>query len=203
MMKFLEGRSRNFKKFFAWTEKFLEKHEKKVTIVNTKTIDFKGLKCSGWCDDDEIVVALKNPRFEEVYSHEFSHMQQSVEDSPCWKDTSLFWNHLEKDKIVINTWDSVLDSIVLERDCERRVLAHSKKWGLFNNTQYAKGANLYLFYYQYVFLKRKWSNSTTIYHPTLLKAMPNKLCPISSFKSVDMALMNLFDECLDKNGRKK
>lgn len=200
-MKYLDGCSRNFKKFFDWSIDYLGKHDKKVVIVNSKSVVQDGIKCSGWCDDDEIVVARKNPLFQEVFVHEFSHMQQNIEQSPYWKDTSLFWRHLSKDKVAINSWDSVLDIISLERDCEKRVIKHSKKWKLFDNNLYAKRANLYLYYYQYVFLKRRWTNSTSIYHPYLVDVMPEKILPMSQFKTIDMPLMQLFEDCIDKKGK--
>lgn len=200
-MKYLDGCSKNFKKFFDWSIDYLGKHDKKVVIVNSKSVVQDGIKCSGWCDDDEIVVARKNPLFQEVFVHEFSHMQQNIEQSPYWKDTSLFWRHLSKDKVAINSWDSVLDIISLERDCEKRVIKHSKKWKLFDNNLYAKRANLYLYYYQYVFLKRRWTNSTSIYHPYLVDIMPEKILPMSQFKTIDMPLMQLFEDCIDKKGK--
>lgn len=200
-MKFLESCSPNFQKFFTWSSEYLKKHNKKAIIVNNKAVKWGEVRCGGWCDEDEIVVAFKNPLFEQTYVHEFSHMQQNVENSPYWKDTSLFWRHLEKDKVAINSWDSVLSVISLERDCERRALIHSKKWNLFDNEEYAKAANIYLYYYQYLFLKRKWINSANIYHPILINAMPEDLLPLSSFKTIDMSLMSLFEDCLDKNGR--
>lgn len=199
-MKQLESCSPNFRKFFNSATKYLEKHGKNVVIVNSRTITQDGVKCGGWCDGDEIVVAWKHHLFEEVFVHEFSHMQQAVENSPYWKDTSLFWRHLEKDRIAINSWDSVLDIIALERDCEKRAVTHSKRWKLFDNEEYSKSANLYLHYYQYVFLKRKWLNSTRIYNPLLLQAMPDKIRPLADFKHLDMNLMSLFDKCLDKKG---
>lgn len=199
-MKFLENCSPEFQEFFEWTKSYLGKHGKTVTVCNTKTINMDGLKVGGWCNDKEIVIALKSSMFEQTYVHEFSHMQQSVEDSPYWKDTSLFWRHLEKDKVAINSWDSVLEIIALERDCERRALLHSKQWGLFDNEEYAKAANLYLHFYQYVFIKRRWINSRNIYHPRLLEVMPEKLAPFSSFKKIDMGLMNLFEKCVDRRG---
>ena len=181
----------------------MEKHEKKIIIVNAKSIKMDGVRCGGWCDEEEIVVAFKNPLFEQTYVHEFSHMQQNIQESPYWKDTSLFWKHLNKDKIAISSWDSVLEIIALERDCEKRALNHSKKWEIFDNKDYAKNANLYLHFYQYVFLKRKWIPSPSIYHPVLAKMMPTELRPLADFKHIDMNLMCLFDECLDKKANLK
>lgn len=200
-MQFIKKCSPNFQKFFHWSLKTLEKHDKTVTICNTKTVNCDGTKVGGWCNDREIVIAFKNQLFEQTYVHEFSHMQQCVENSPYWKDTSLFWRHLEKDKIAINSWDAVSDVISLERDCERRSILHSKKWGLFDNEEYAKNANLYLHFYQFVFLKRKWPNFSSIYHPLITQKMPDKLLPTSHFRHIDMNLMGLFEDCLDKKGK--
>ena len=200
-MKLIKNCSPNFQKFFDWSVSYLEKHGKRLVIASSKTISFNGVKFGGWCDGEELAIAFKNQLFEQTYVHEFSHMQQAVEGSPYWKDTSLFWRHLEKDKVAINSWDSVLDVISLERDCEKRAITHSRKWQLFDNEEYARNANLYLYYYQYVFLKRKWVNSPCIYHPLILQRMPEKILPISSFKTIDMGLMGLFEDCLDKRGR--
>lgn len=200
-MEFIKSCSPNFRKFFKYASDYLKKHEKRAIISNTRALKMDGFRCGGWCNDDEIVAAFKNPLFEQVFVHEFSHMQQSIENSPFWKDTSLFWRHLAKDRVAINSWDSVLDIIALERDCERRALAHSKRWKLFNNAKYAKNANTYLHYYQYVFLKRKWLNSTSIYHPYIVKSMPDKLLPLSAFQTINMETMTLFEDCLDKRGR--
>ena len=202
-MNFLKTTSPNFQKFFNWSIKYLEKYDKHVTIVNTKSIkDSSGSRFGGWCDDNEIVVAFKNRLFEETYTHEFCHMQQNIENSPYWKDTSLFWRHLEKDKVAINSWDSVLEIIALERDCERRALAHSKKWNLFDNELYAQAANIYLHYYQYIFLKRKWVNSVNIYCDDLMDLMPSRLKPASDFEFIDMSLMNEFEKHLTNRTKK-
>jgi hypothetical protein len=201
MHSFLKGCSRNFKNFFSWSEEYLKKHEKKAIIVNKGAIQLDGCRCGGWCDENEIVVARKNPLFEKVYVHEFSHMNQLIENSKYWVDDLGFWDKLSKQKLQISSWEGALTIIALERDCERRSLAHSKKWELFDNEAYAQRANLYLYYYQYVFLKQKWVNSTSIYHPKLVNSMPKKLLPLSQFKTIDMQRMNLFEDCLDKKGK--
>jgi hypothetical protein len=199
---YLKYKKQNFKEFFYWSIEYLEKYEKRVTIVNSKSVRIDGGSCSGWCDGEEMVVAAKSPRFEEVYVHEFSHMNQDVEKSKYWDpEDNTLWEHLMHKKIQISSWDAVLRAIALERDCERRTINHSKNWGLFNNENYAQSANLYLYFYHYVFVKRTWKNSISIYNPILLREMPTKLLPISHFTSINMDMMKLFDECLDKKGK--
>jgi hypothetical protein len=201
MNSFLKGCSKNFKDFFDWSIHYLEKHNKKVVIVNAKCVREDGNKYGGWCDGDEIVVARKMPKFEETYVHEFSHMNQAVENSPLWDVGDKFWRQLQRKTLQISSWEEVIKIISLERDCERRSILHSKQWDLFDNESYAQNANLYLYYYQFVFLKRQWMPSPTIYHPFLVNEMPKKLMPLSSFKSINMPLMMLFNECLDKKGK--
>lgn len=193
--------SPNFKKFYDWSQSYLQKHNKKSTIANSKTVPLGEMKVGGWCDGEEIMIARKNSLFEETYVHEFSHMQQSIEGSPLWKESSVFWADLERELVPISSWESVMDSIALERDCERRSLLHSKKWNLFDNKEYSRAANLYLYFYHYVFLKSKWVKSVRIYHPFILAEMPEKLVALEKFNTIDMKLMQLFDDCLDKNGK--
>ena len=192
--------SENFLKFFEWSQSFLKKHNKVCKIVPSKTVLMDGIKVAGWCDGNEMMVASNSSLFEQNYVHEFSHMQQVVNFSPYWKDEFIFWDHLQNDKIGIPSWPFVLEIIALERDCERRSLAHSKKWGLFDNKEYAKHANLYLYFYQYLFLKKKWEKSIKIYHPILLELMPETLVSFKKLKTINVDLMHLFDECLDKKG---
>ncbi len=193
--------SKNFVPFFEWSQDFLKKHNKKLIIKNSRNISFDNGKCSGWCDGKEMAVARHNPLFEQVYVHEFSHMNQAIEESPLWKDDYLFWTHLQNNKVGIKSWDSITDLIALERDCEKRALKISDKWRLFDNEKYSQQANLYLYYYQYVFLKRKWVPSNTIYNKKLVAMMPTKILPVSKFKTVNMDIMMLFEQCLDKKGK--
>ena len=193
---------KNFEKFFDWTKEYLKKHDKKLTLSNTKKVRlYDSMYCRGWCDGDQISVAVKNKDFHSVYAHEFSHMQQAIEKIDLWENCDdKFWKELEKKngKMDLNCWNSILDTIKIERDCERRTLLTSKKWGLFDNATYAKQANLYLYFYQYVFLKGKWVPTSKIQHPKIVQAMPDKLLPISTFESIDMEIMALFDKYLSK-----
>jgi len=198
---FLKKYDSNFQKFFEWTLDYLCHHKKTITVVNARNVDFGDSKCSGWCDGENITIASKNPLFAQVYCHEFAHMTQYVEQSDLWKDEYDFWKHLEENKLSPKNWSDVMQVIALERDCEKRALAFSKKWNLFDSEKYAQQANLYLHYYQYIFLVQKWIDTTSIYHPILLEKMPKTIKPLSYFNSIDMELMALFDECLNKKGK--
>lgn len=199
--KTLEGCSKNFCKFFDWSLDYLCEHKKKIQIVNRRHVLMDdGIKCAGWCDGNEIVIARKNPLFEQVYVHEFSHMTQAIGNSPAWAEEFGFWHILYGKGFQVQDYERVLEVIDLERDCEKRAIAFSKKWKLFNEKKYAQLANVYLHYYQYLFLTNKWVNSTSIYHPLLIQKMPEKIQSMSKFKDIDMDLMSLYYQCLDKKG---
>lgn len=199
--KTLEGCSKNFKKFFDWSLDYLCEHKKKIQIVNRRHVIMdNGQKCSGWCDGNEITIARKNPLFEQVYVHEFSHMTQAVEKSPYWEEEFNLWELLYGKGLQLQNYEEVLEVIALERDCEKRAIKFASKWKLFDEKEYAKQANVYLHYYQFLFLTNKWINSTSIYHPLLLQYMPEKIQPLSKFDNIDMNLMRLFYDCLNPKG---
>lgn len=195
--------SPNFVLFFEWAEEYLRKNNKKVVIVNARKIKFDGGFCGGWCDGKEIVIAGRGLLFEETFVHEFSHMMQAIEKSPFWTKSTTFWDDLEKQEINIQSWKSIIKIIALERDCERRALALSKKWELFDNEIYAQRANIYLFYYHLVFLRGEWIDSTGLYNsPQLNKLMPKTLAPMSALTAINMDLMVIFDQCVGKKRKK-
>jgi hypothetical protein len=201
MNKAIENCSPKFKKFFAWSCDFLKEHNKKLVIKNTKKIKYleDGTYCSGWCTGEEIVVAAKHHMFQEVYCHEFCHMLQAIEKDPLWEqDNGKFWTNMVEGTLCIKDWDQAFGLIQLERDCERRTIQLSKKWDLFDTKKYAQKANLYLQYYQYVFLKKTWRSSTSIYKPNLVKVMPDKLLPLSKLQIIDMELMKLYEKEIGK-----
>lgn len=196
-MKLIESCSPNFQSFFKWSQEYLKENGRTCKIHNTHYIKSEGAKCGGVCDGQHIKVAFKNPLFEETYVHEFSHLQQAVEYSPFWRAyDSGFWYDMENKTISFDSWDSVCSIIALEHDCESRVIEHSKKWNLFDNEEYARRSNVYLHYYQYLFLRGKWSNSTTIYRPQLVRMMPAKIQDVSEFTKIDINLMKAFEENL-------
>lgn len=192
-MKLKKPCSRNFLKFFEWACEYLKKHNKKLTIRNGKHIYLNKERCAGWCDGDEICVAGNAKLFEEIFVHEFCHMQQAIEESKYWVE----------DHPVMTNWESVFKVIQVERDCEMRAIRLSRKWKLFDNKRYAQKTNLYLYFYQYVFLINRWNNSTSIYKKQLIDLMPDKILPISKFKEINMEVMREFDRHLDKKNKER
>lgn len=203
MNKILKNSSPAFLVFFNWATDYLLKHKKGLEIKNTRKIRLTNGWCGGWCDGDRIVIAGKNPLFEETFVHEFCHMMQAIEKDPVWTTSSLFWTYLDKNSININSWDSVFEIIELERNCELRAVELSKKWKLFDNKLYSQRANVYLFFYHFVFLQKKWVNSTGIYSSVeIMSKVPKKIVDLEQLQKIDMNLMKIYDEYLGKKGKK-
>lgn len=196
----LKDCSLNFKRFFDWALQFCLKHNKQIILEDDVCLVNDGIRYSGECNGDTIKIAVRFPMFEEIFVHEFSHLNQAVYNSKYWKDND-FWLNLSIKNLNIPTWNDVLETIALERDCDLRSLTFSRKWNLFDNQNYAKKVNLYLYYYQFVFLENQWYNSTTIYHPKILEVMPSRVLPITTFQKINMDIMNLFFDCLNEKGK--
>lgn len=196
---FLSDKSDNFIYFFKYAKKYCQKHNKKITLVASKYLKEGSSKFGGWCDGNQITIACKNILFEQTFVHEFSHLTQAVEKSPYWINDTKIWQPLEKNKVLLKHWPLFFNVIALERDCEARALRFSKRYDLFDEKQYAKQANIYLYYYQYVFLKQKWIDSTGIYDSKdIYDAMPSTLIKSKELKWINMDLMLLFEQELKK-----
>jgi hypothetical protein len=147
----------------------------------------------GWFDGDEnkeFVVALKNPMGFEIFIHEYCHYLQWKNDKPLWNqsmdtyDTLFNWiDQKESDYensigySAFKTQDldkSLHDIIVLEHDCEKRVLhlMTNNTVDGFDFDKYIRAANCYLFHYHINREIRKRPLSP-IYKDEILKNMPN------------------------------
>lgn len=186
---------RKLKPFLKYSLEYAKKNNKKIDIRPNKYLYFDGGRCAGYCDGNEVVLARNNRRFIQNSSHEIAHLHQAVEHCPFWEncDDSI-WTDIILGRVDIKSWKSVLDTILVERDCELRSIQFGREFNLFSVKDYAKEANAYLFFYQYVFLKGKWTS--TPYKPKILERMPDKIVSIDRLSVIDMKLMELYDENL-------
>lgn len=186
----------NFQKFYKYTKRYCKKHGKNIILVDSGSLKREDGDCAGFCDGYEMVIAAKNPIFEQNYCHEFAHMQQAVEGCPLWDDSAV-WKPLKKRLTLIKNWQQLYTIIQLERDCEQRALKLSKKYDLFNNVDYAKRANLYLYYHHYIFIKQKYLNADQLFNSEMLyKKMPSTLLKPKDLHNIDMKMMVLFEDIM-------
>lgn len=194
----------NTKNFHKYAIDYCYSHKKSLELRDASFLRLDGGRCTGWCDGETLVVAKKHYLSLDIYSHEFSHMTQAVDNCEVWQNTEsndysrwLLDDPLRKwnEKLA---WEGIFNSIKVERDCELRSLRNINKWDLpIDPSDYAKRANLYLFFYHYLLLRRRWRRSNDIYKKELLDLMPEKLLPLSRFKKIDMDLMAEYHSILD------
>jgi hypothetical protein len=131
----------------------------------TDSVDQENLPCSGYFDEKTLAVAVKKPRiidWLDVLVHESCHLDQYLEKSKYWVSDkkSLFvveaWIHGKK----VNKKDlqtGFTNTVALELDCEKRTVKKLKKYNIpFNEKQYIRKANAYLFSYGYTLANKKW-----------------------------------------------
>ena len=195
--------SNNFKTFFNWSLEYAEKHNKIIDIRNVKAIKDGKNRYSGWCDGDKIVIASKNPLFEDTFVHEFAHLTQAIEEEPTWTNVNdRLWSDLKNNTVTIKTWDSVKSLIAIEHDCESRTLKFIKRFNITDPGLYAQRANTYLYFYQLVFITGKWQSSTGIYKDEIVSIMPKKILPLKTFDLIDMNVVTLYNDILRKYRKK-
>lgn len=128
--------------------------------------------CNGYfCDDSKELTVSCDQEFKKwfkVFVHESSHMDQYLEDDPCWCATicgveaydimELWLQHR------IELSDEQLDEVIypcmyIELDCERRALQKIISLDLpLDPQQYAQGANAYVYFYWLMKYTRVWYN---------------------------------------------
>ena len=132
----------------------------KISAKDHVIID--GIKCSGWYDESDLVVAGGKKEWLDVLVHESCHMDQFLEGYKYWKrgddslsmiDKWLAGKRKTRNELVKAT----KDVIMLELDCERRAVQKMKKYKIpFNAGLYTQKANSYLFGYWATLRDRKW-----------------------------------------------
>jgi hypothetical protein len=198
---------KNFEKFEEYARNYCAKHDKIITVVSKKTVyqdGFEQFKCAGFCDGYEMVVAKKSQRFHTVFVHEFSHLTQMVDCPSRWIDSGDIWSDMENGKVSLKQWREFVKTIEVERDCERRSLNLIKKFDITCPKNYARNANIYLYYYQYVFMTGNWAQKKSPYEcADLYKLMPEKLLPASHFNNINMEVMMCFSNFFKEKRKKR
>lgn len=147
-----------------------------------KLVDEQEFPCSGFFDEKSLVVATKKKTYIDwigTVVHESCHLDQYLEKSPLYikDDIGLYvvedWiKNKQTDKK--KAMKAFMDTIYMELDCEIRSVKKFKKYKIkFNEKEYIKQANAYLFSYVYAFLNKKWY-SVPYEKKSIVKNMPSK-----------------------------
>lgn len=123
----------------------------------------KGIKCSGYFDEKDLIVAAQKDGWVDVLAHESCHLDQLIENCKHWRNGEdgiiIFDKWLTKKVKISNSRleKSIKNIILLELDCEKRTVKKLKKYSIkFNESDYIQRANSYLLSYWASYRDRKW-----------------------------------------------
>ena len=174
---------------------------------NTEIVISEKIKCSGFFqskfgkDPNLLTTATKLPieRWLSVLVHESCHMDQWEEKIKLWKD------HDKLNDNVVDEWLEGKNHSVkkvelaikvtrdLELDCEQRAVNKIKKFNLpINVKEYIQKANVYIFFHNWVLVKRKWYNPTNcpFTNPKIYKLLKHEW--YDSYETIPPDLLKAF-----------
>ena len=154
----------------------------KCSIRDVAYVKLGSFKCGGWFDgeDMELVCSMKNDKGIALLAHEFSHFYQWAEGSELWEIAAKSNSHSAmhdwiEGKPVRNIKKHIAICRDLEVDAEKRAVKMIKKYNLpIDIDEYIRGANAYIYFYNYILDIRRWSkpNNSPYRNKILIASMP-------------------------------
>lgn len=141
-----------------------------------------GIKCSGFFDESDLMVAGGKKDWLDVLVHESCHMDQFLEKCPLWEQGDVGITTIDawtsgKDFTEKKLVKAFQDTILLELDCEKRSLKKFKKYKLnISSEQYIKQVNSYVLSYWATYRDRKWY-PFPYNNPKVVRRMPDYFLP--------------------------
>lgn len=158
-------------------------------LENKHLVDMDDLPCSGYFDEENLVVATKksnNMEWVTTLLHESCHMDQFLTGSSFYISDSVGLEIVEDwiNNKNINDYKLLkgfYNTIQLEIDCEKRTLRKIKKYKLpVKEKRYIQEANAYLFAYVYTLVTKKWYKAP--YEKIdIVKYMPTKFLKVEEY----------------------
>lgn len=191
----------NEKEFIKFVKQECKKHNIKCILKNTKTVKLdETSRCSGYFDEENLVVAMNRPDAIQILVHEYGHLTQWAEQCDVWiqcgknesHDKLYRWLNGEK---VRNIQKAIALCRDLELDNERRSVKLIKKFNLNVDIDlYIKKANAYVQFYNYLMVSRKWCkpNNSPYKNRRLLRVMPAKFN--MDYKKLSKKVLRIFIE---------
>jgi hypothetical protein len=170
--------------FIKHVKQECKKHNIKCVLKNTKTVKLTddNDRCSGYFDEESLVVAMNRPDALQILVHEYCHLTQWVEQCDSWvasvknesHDKLYRWLAGEDIKDIKKAISICRD---LELDNEKRAIKMIKRFNLpIDIDIYIKKANAYVQYYNYLPISRKWCSpkNTPYKNNRLVELMSSK-----------------------------
>jgi hypothetical protein len=180
---------KNLNKLIADVAQKCVAHGITLSLQHTEKVDEENLACSGYFDEQSLVVATKKKKIQDwvdVLVHESCHLDQFTEKSELWvsDNNSLFvvesW--IKGKKMSLAKRDvGFNNTILLELDCEKRSIKKFKKYKLnIDIEDYIQKANSYLFSYMIALHEKRWYASP-YENPKIYKKMPKTLLTLKEY----------------------
>lgn len=160
-----------------------EKNKIKFILIPHEYMIIGGIPCSGaFYQSNKLMVAINNEYAYEVLLHEYCHMLQWLENIQEWKNAQKInskkfnnWFDGKNCKNIKTYIDYIID---LELENEKRSVKMIKKLNLdfIDIKRYIKKANVYIQFYNWVLIHRKWSKPGKPMHKSesILDLVPSK-----------------------------
>lgn len=158
-------------------------------LINKRLVDIHNLPCSGYFDEDSLVVATNKKNsmcWVSTLLHESCHMDQFLQKSKYYVSDIIGLDVVEgwiakQDMSENKLLKGFYNTIGLELDCEKRTVRKIKKYKLpINIEKYIQEANAYLFAYVYSLLSRKWYEAP-YEKKNIVEHMPTKFLTIDKY----------------------
>ena len=176
-------RDKNIQRIIADTVALCNHHNIEFKLSPTKKVMLaKGIYCNGyfWIDKErnkrQFVVATGKPIKEwlPIFVHESCHLDQWIKSPKLFDGESCLDEWLGGVQYSNNRIKAeIAASKKLELDCEKRTVDKIKKYTLpINIPEYIQKSNLYIHFYNWVYINRKWvSKGKSLYDKKLYSKM--------------------------------
>jgi hypothetical protein len=154
----------------------------RCSIRDVSYVKLGGFKCGGWFDgeDRELVCSMKHDKGLALLAHEFSHFHQWAENSDIWdlasrKNSHSAMHEWIEGKQIRDIKKHIAICRDLEVDAEKRAVKMIKKYNLpIDIDEYIRGANAYIYFYNYILNIRRWSTpkNSPYRNKILIASMP-------------------------------
>jgi len=174
---------RKAKKFVELVKKELKEYNMKLVFGRGEMVNGYKCRCSGYFDEEKVVVASKNRHWLSVLVHEYSHFLQWKKRDEEYED--MFINGKDCNGIIDDWLDgeeyrpSTIEKAFIkvrrmEKTCDMIALSLIRKYKLPINEEYfTRHANCHVYYYHMMERTRKrYVNDEMFYNIMVHKAMP-------------------------------
>ena len=170
-----------------------KKHNVELFLPNTDKVLYMGIECNGYFIDRIPKLAVACGKDESIWKpiliHEYCHMKQWIENDLAWTNNKIsdsieavdlldLWinNQIELSEKQLK--DYIERAIIVEHDCEQRVLNMNRELSLgLNEKEHTQKSLSYILFYHLIKRHRIWykSDKTPYELPEVYKKMPTDI----------------------------